>query len=59
MQPLMAWALSFRMVCTRLDLTVQECLDAWRNRTPIVVIVEEREDSRQALVCRINEMYPF
>ena len=59
MQTLIAWVLSFRMVCTRLDLTVQECLDAWRNRTPIVVIVEEREDSRQALVCRINEMYPF
>ena len=58
MQPLMAWVLSFRMVCTRLDLTVQECLDAWRNRTPIVVIVEEREASRQARVCRSNEMYP-
>lgn len=59
MQTLMVWVLSFRMVCMRLDLTVQECLDVWRNRTPIVVILEEREASRQALVGRINEMYPF
>lgn len=59
MQVLIAWILSFRMVCLRLDLTVYECLDLWRNRPAIVIMYESREHTRQALVGRINQMYPF
>lgn len=56
---LMAWILSMRMACLRLDITVTECLDIWRNRPAIVIILEESDRSRRALVGRINDMYPF
>ena len=55
----MAWILSFRMVCLRLDLTVHQYLEIWRNRPAIMVILEDRERQHQALIGRINEMYPF
>ena len=59
MRVIVAWILSFRMACLRLDLTVHQYLEIWRNRPAIVVILEDRERQHQALIGRINEMYPF
>ena len=56
---LVAWILSLRMMCLRLDVTVRECLDAWRHRAAIGIMLEDREQTRHALVGRIDEMYPF
>lgn len=54
-----AWILSFRMVCLRLDVTVSECLEIWRNRPAIVVVLGEPSRHRRALIGRINQMYPY
>ena len=59
MHVLIAWILSFRMVCLRLDVTVDQCLEIWRNRPAIVIMLDERDRYRHALIGRINEMYPF
>ena len=59
MHVLMAWILSFRMVCLRLDVTLNECLEIWRNRPEIVIILDERDRHRLTLIGRINEMYPY
>ena len=55
----MVWILSFRMLCLRLDVTVDQCLEIWRNRPAIVIVLDERVPHREALIGRINEMYPY
>lgn len=59
MHVLMAWILSFRMVCLRLDVTLNECLEIWRNRPAIVIILDERDRHCQTLIGRINKMFPY
>ena len=59
MRLILTWILSIKIACLRLDVSVHECLDIWRNRPAIVILLEEHDRSRQALVGRINHMYPF
>lgn len=55
----MAGLLSLRMACLRLDVSVEQCLEIWRQRPAVVVVFEERDQGRRELVGRINQMYPF
>jgi hypothetical protein len=47
------------MSSIRLDVNVLNCLEMWRNMPAIVVVLEDRNREKAALIGRIDQMYPF